>query len=229
MARVLKLGACALVLGCALAPAAADIVFRNVTDNGFFTPFSSSTAAGVRYGDGGWLSNWTSSNYTLAEIDLGLATWGGTAAGTTDLVFTFNDGDPSGMVYGPGTALYSTVIHNVALPVPAVGETGPVYFDLVVPLPNVLTSGGYNNIGWSVSVQNFDFTGQFGFQCSSAYGQYVGYYTSNASYYNGSAWSLFSFGSDPYYGVANFVATVYTPEPAALALLTLGLMLVRRR
>ena len=38
-------------------------------------------------------------------MTLGLATIGGDLPGSTDLVFTFNDGDPSGLVFGSGATL----------------------------------------------------------------------------------------------------------------------------
>lgn len=72
-----------------------------------------------------------------------------------------------------------------------------------------MTSAGFNNIGWSVSFNNWVYDGQFGFQVSTASGQAVGFYTSNASFNDGSSWSLFSFGPDTNTGVANFVATIY--------------------
>lgn len=201
------------------------VVFENLPDNGWFTPFDSATPAGVLYGDSGWLSDFTSDTYALTRIELGLIAQDGTAGGTTDIVFTFNDGDPSGLVFGSGAELYQTVIQDVALP----SGAGPQYFTLSIDLPNVLTSGGYNNIGWSVGVENFSFDGSFGFQCSSTLGQQTGYYTNNASHNDGASWSLFSFGADPTYGVANFVATVYTPEPASIAMLAMGLLAFRRR
>lgn len=208
--------------------AQAGIVFSNTFDNGYFVPFSSSTQAGVRYGDSGWLSGFGPETYTLTQLDLGLAVYGSIFPGKTDITITFNDGDPSGLVFGPGTELYSVTIPEV--PLPSTDEFGPEFFTLSIPLPNVVTSGGFNNVGWSVSVSNFDYGGLFGFQCSSSFGQIVGFYTNNASFYNGSNWSLFSFGADPNFGVANFVATIQDiPEPATASLLTIGLAMLRRR
>lgn len=227
--RAIRSVALTLVVLGAVAASAQDVVFQNVNDNGYFTPFSSSTPAGVKYGDGGWLSNSIPNNFTLVEIDLLLCTSGGTSPGTTDLLFTFNDGDPSGLVFGSGAPLYSTVLQGVTLPAAIPGSPDPVPFTVTIPLPNVQTLGGFNNIGFSLGTQNFNFDGQFGFECSSAYGQRVGYYTNNASYFNGSTWSLFSFGSDPYYGVANFCATIYSPEPTSLVLLALGALALARR
>ena len=57
--------------------------------------------------------------------------------------------------------------------------------------------------------QNYSFAVQFGFQVSTCNAQTVGFYTSNASFFNGFGWSLFSFGQDPCTQVANFSATVY--------------------
>jgi len=47
------------------------IVFSNLSDNGFFTPFSAATDSSVRYGDGGWLSAFQLESFTLNRIDLG--------------------------------------------------------------------------------------------------------------------------------------------------------------
>lgn len=192
--------------------AGAAVVFQNSFDNGFFTPFNAGNAGVVKYGDGGWLSGFTSDTYTLTKITMGLATFGGTFNGGATLHFTLNDGDPSGLVFGPGTQLYAT-----SLPI-SLGA-GTNFFDVEVPLPNVVTSGGFNNIGWSISVSDYQYDGQFGVQCSSAFGQFTGFYTNNASFYNGSSWSLFSFGGDPITGVANYVATIegfITPAPGAV-------------
>ncbi len=218
-----------LLVVTAATPAHADIVFQNLPNNGFFTPFNSGTPAGVKYGDSGWLTPWIPNGLTLVQLDLGVCTYLGTADGTTDLVITFNDGDPSGFVFGTGAVLYQTVIEDVVLPQANFGAPDPAYFTVSVPLPNIQTLGGFNNVGFSVGVQNFNFDGQFGFQCSNALGQTAGFYTNNASFYDGSNWSLFAFGSDPTSGVANFVATMYTPEPASLTLLSLAALAIRRR
>lgn len=220
----------ALSIGSALAASSASgaIVFSNLSDNGFFTPFSSGTDASVRYGDGGWLSGFQLPTYTLNRIDLGLAVFGSEDPGSTDITFTFNDGDPSGLVFGSGAVLYSTTLTNVVLPASPIGA--PVYFTLSIPLPNVETFGGFNNIGWSVGIDNYNYAGQFGFQVSTASGQTQGFYTNNASYYDGSSWSLFSFGPNPNTGVANYVATIYdVPEPTTLVLFGVGALLLRRR
>lgn len=228
MRKALSLGlVVALVLS--LAPSAsAGIVFENILDNGFFTPFSSASSSDERYGDGGWLSGFQPETYTLTQIDLLMTVFDGASEGVTDIEFTFNDGDPSGLVFGTGAELYSTTIEDVVLP--ATDEGSPGFFTLSIPLPNVVTAGGFNNIGWSVGVSNFQYDGQLGFGVSSGFGQSVGFYTSNASYYDGSSWSLFSFGPDPIFGVANFVATVYeVPEPTSLVLLGVGTMMALRR
>ncbi len=200
---------CSAVVAAVLAgqSASADVVFQAIHNNGIFTPFSSANAGAVKYGDGGWLSAFGTSTYTLTSITLGLVVLNSTTAGSTDIVFTLNDGDPSGLVFGPGTALYSTTIHGVALPDASLSG-GTALFSLTIPLPNVRTVGGYNNIGWSVALTNFQCNGQFGFQCSRSTGQVVGFFTNNASFHNGTSWSLFSFGPDPVTGVANLVAVI---------------------
>ena len=214
-----------LLVGALLAgmvPAAsATVVFQNTPDNGWFVPLSSANAGDVLYGDSGWLGT-DEPSYTLTRIELGLVSQNGLSDGTTDIEFTLNDGDPSGLVFGPGTELWSTTITNV----PLIASANPNYFTLSIDLPNIVTSGGFNNIGWSIGVNNFNFDGGFGFQCSTASGQSVGFYTNNASFYNGSNWSLFSFGPDSNTGVANFVATIHAvPEPATAGILALGAML----
>ncbi|MBC8107486.1 MAG: hypothetical protein H7Z14_12915, partial [Anaerolineae bacterium] len=72
--------------------ARADVVFQATNNNGFFTPFSSSTPAGVKYGDSGWIGS-GGGPYALTSITLGLIVDGGTVDGSTDIKFTFNDGD----------------------------------------------------------------------------------------------------------------------------------------
>ncbi len=226
----IRITATIVALGLLLAGSSASgaIVFSNLSNNGYTIPFSSSSNPSIRYGDGGWLSGLQLDTFTLNRIDLGLAVSGSEEPGTTDITFTFNDGDPSGLVFGSGDVLYSTTLTNVAIPASPIGA--PVYFTLSIPLPNVETFGGFNNVGWSVAVSNFNYDGELGFQCSTASGQTQGFYTNNASYYDGSSWSLFSFGPNPNTGVANFVATIYSvPEPATLALVGLGAMLLRRR
>lgn len=215
------------VMSLAASPVMADVVFQNSNDNGYFVPFDSNTPSSIRYGDGGWLSGFQPQNFTLVSIDLGLAVFSAANAGTADLTFTFNDGDPSGLVFGSGGALYSTTIQDVALPATAPGM--PAFFSLTIPLPNVQTLGGFNNVGFSVGVSDFQYEGSFGFQCSSALGQSVGFYTNNASFYDGVGWSLFAFSGDPTFGVANFVVTMRTPEPASLTLLGLASLFAARR
>jgi hypothetical protein len=208
--------------------ASAQVVFQNSNDNGYFTPFSTSTPAGTRFGDSGWIGSGADAPVALNTLRLGLVVAGGTGAGTTDLTFTFNDGDPSGLVFGPGTTTYSTTITNVTLPD---ASAGAAFFDVTIPLFGTLTTGGFNNIGWSVGVQNFNYSGTFGFQCASTLTQSVGFYTNNASQYNPGAgsWSLFSFGGGTF-GVANFVAQLTVPSPAGGAVLAMaGVLATRRR
>ncbi len=208
MTRIMR---CAIAIGAVAGlpawSASAQVVFQSNSNNGYFVPFNSANATTVKYGDGGWLSASIPDTYTLTSIKLGLAIQNSTFQGSTDIIFTFNDGDPSGLVFGPGTPLYTTTIPNVTLP-DATALGGLQYFDLVVPLPNVKTKGGFNNIGFSIALANYNSDGEFGFQCSKSTGQAVGYYTNNASFFNGSAWSLFAFSQDPTSGVANFVATI---------------------
>lgn len=219
-----------LVAAAAVAPAlgAETVVFDAANNNGWFTPFDSSTSADVRYGDSGWMSDGSAGPLALTRIELGLAVAGGTFNGTTDINFSLHDGSPSGMVFGSGATLYSTTITGVTLNASDGG--GADLFTLSIDLPNVMTLGGFNNIGFAIGVENFNYDGQLGFQASATTGQDVGFYTNNASYYDGSSWSLFSFGSDPTFGVANFVATIYTPTPGTAGVLALGgLVAVRRR
>lgn len=222
---------CALALACAAAaPAVASVtpVFQNVYNNGFYTPFDSTTPSNVRFGDGGWFGNGSSAPAELYDITLGLVMSGSTRNGTVDITFTFNNGDPSGLVFGSGATLYSTTIHNVFLP-DASETSGVAPFNLTIPLPGVVTAGGYNDIGWSIGVSNFNSDGALGFQCSNGFSQPLGFYTNNASYYNGSSWSLFAFGSDPITGVANFVATVTVPAPASVGLIGVAALTGLRR
>ncbi|MFM9958065.1 MAG: hypothetical protein ACKVZJ_08300 [Phycisphaerales bacterium] len=221
----------ALTAAAALALAGtsnAAVVFDAQNSGGFFTPFNSGNAATVKYGDGGWLSNFGTDTYNLTRITLRLATFSGDGItpGTTDLNFTFNNGDPSGLVFGPGTTLYSTTITNVALPANAPGFAN--FFDIEIPLPNIITSGGFNNIGWSIGLSNYNYSGQFGVQTSGF--QAVGFFTQNASFFNGTSWSLFSFGGG---NAANFAALVegfVVPAPGAVGVMGLaGVMALRRK
>ena len=195
-----------LVLAAASpALACGPTVFFNTYNNGFFTPFSSAAPAGVRYGDSGWFGSGNELPADLCEIRLTLAVFNSTRVGSTDITFTFNDGDPSRFVFGSGDPLYSVTIEDVVLP-DATQNAGLSTFELVVPLPGVRTRGGFQNFGWSIGVNNFDSDGQFGFLCSRSTGQTLGFYTNNAAFFDGTSWSLFSFGPDPVTGVANFLA-----------------------
>ena len=223
--------AAALTAAAILAvPAAAqpDIVFINAFDNGVFTPFNANNTA-VRYGDSGWITGSGAGDpVELRDITLGLAVAGPASAGFTDLSFTFNDGDPSGLIFGPGTELLNTTVTGLQLPEVPAGSIATL--SVTIPLNGVTTSGGFNNIGWSVGVQNFNYNGEFGFQASSANGQFAGFYTNNASFFDGNQWSLFSFGPDPVTGVANFVAAVTVPAPGSAAIIGLaGIAAARRR
>lgn len=221
-----KIGSVAAVaaLCCLAGSASASIVFQANSDNGFFTPFNGGNAATVKYADSGWIGFDAVNTYTLTKITLGLAAFGSTGAGTTDIKFTFNDGDPSGLIFGTAALLYSTTITNVAIPD---SSTGVRYFDLEIPLPNIVTLGGFNNVGWSIGLQNYNYSGQFGFQCGVS--QPVGFYTNNATYYDGSSWSQFNFGNSN----ANFTAAIdgfVTPAPSAAGLAGLaGVVAFRRR
>jgi len=217
----------AVAILAAPANAQPDIVFINAFDNGVFTPFNANNTA-VRYGDSGWITGSGAGDpVQLRDITLGLAVAGPASAGSTDLTFTFNDGDPSGLVFGTGTELLSTTVTAIQLPEVPTGSIATL--SVTIPLNGVTTSGGFNNIGWSVGVDNFNYDGQFGFQASSANGQLVGFYTNNASFFDGNQWSLFSFGPDPTTGVANFVAAVTVPAPSSAAALALAAAAARRR
>ncbi len=205
------------------APALGQIVFQNNNDLGWFTPFNSSTAAGTRYGDAGWLGGPGAAPVFMTGIRMQLATFGGSPAGSTDITFRFHDGDPAGQFFGPGTVLYSTTITGVTLPASAAGT--PSYFDLYVPLPLVATAGNFNNVGWSIGVENFSYGGSMGFGVASASAQIVGFSTFNASTFDGTSWSLFSFG-----GPANYVVEMTgVPTPGAAALLAVGGLAAARR
>ena len=185
-------------LVAALAPASAasaQVVFETGNDNGYFTPINAVNAGTVKYGDSGWLGSGPGSpGVPLGRMTLRLATFGGEVPGSTDIEFTLNDGDPSRLVFGSGAVLYSTTIAGVELP--AAFGTDPTYFDVVIPLPRVMTLGNFNNVGWSVKCRNFNYTGSFGFQVGICTSQAFGFYTNNASFNNGTSWSLFAFGAD---------------------------------
>ncbi len=219
--------AAALVIAVSTAAASAQVVFDSAWDNGFLTPFNSSTSSSIRYGDSGWIGTGSSAPEVVTRITLPLAVFDTITGGTTDLTFTFNDGDPSGLVFGPGTTLYSTTISNVAIP--ATGDNLVSFFNVVIDLPNIALSGGFNNFGWSIGVQNFSSDGQLGFTCSSGVGQFAGFYTSNAAFNNGSSWSLFSFGGDPITGVANLRAILEVPAAGTAGLFGLAAIPALRR
>jgi len=96
----------------------------------------------VAYGDGGWLTDADQPPVTVTKITLDMATFLSPAPGSTALVFTLNDGDPSGLVLRSGNQLYTVTIPNVSLP--AAPFPAVTYLELTVPLPNVQTLGGYN-------------------------------------------------------------------------------------
>lgn len=226
----LRLAAAAVVTLSAFASlASADTLVRSSSNNGFFTPFNAGNVGTTTYGDSWWIGN-TGTAYSLTRVTIGLASFGSSVGGTTDITVGIHDGDPSGLIFGPGSTLYSTTITAVAVP-SADGEG--TYFDLVVDLPNVQTTGGFNNLGLSISLSNYAFGGQLGFQLSTAGGQTNGFYTSNASYNPGSGWSLFSFGPDQNTGVGNYTVNfegTAVPAPASAAVLALaGCFAGRRR
>ena len=109
----------AIVLAGLLTPVAlAQVVFENTSNNGYFVPFNTSNAATVKYGDSGWLGyvGDGTPTFTVKQITLSLAVANSNTEGSTDIVFTFNNGDPSGLVFGPGTPFYTTTIPCVKLP-----------------------------------------------------------------------------------------------------------------
>ena len=195
-----------VALGAALAPASAasaQVVFETGNDNGYFTPINATNAGTVKYGDSGWLGSGPGSpGVPLGRMTLRLATFGSAVPGSTDIEFTLNDGDPSGLVFGSGAPLYSTTIVGVQLP--AAFGSDPTYFDVVIPLPRVTTLGNFNNVGWSVKCRNFSYAGSFGFQVGTCTAQTTGYYTNNASFNNGTSWSLFAFGADTCTQIAQY-------------------------
>ena len=155
---------------------------------------------------------------------------GGATPGTADITIGVHDGDPSGLVFGPGSLLYTTTVTAVQLPG---DDSGLSYFNLVIDLPNVQTTGGFNNVGLSISLSNYNFGGSVGMQLSTAGGQTAGFYTNNASFNPGSGWSLFAFGGDPNTGIGNYVVNfegTAVPAPASAAALALaGCFASRRR
>ncbi len=207
--------ACLAVVAASIASSAhaQEVVFFTGSDNGFFTPFNPANATTVKYGDSGWLGGPDALPVALGRITLGLATFNGPVAGTVDIELTINDGDPSGLVFGSGAELYRTVIEDVELP--ASTSTDATFFELSVPLPSVMTLGGFNNVGWSVSLRNYQYQGQLGFQVATCKAQFVGFYTNNASFFNGNAWSLFAFGADTCTQIAQYTALIELAEPAS--------------
>lgn len=210
---------------------ALTLLYDTGAPTAFYAPFNSSTAAGTKFGDSGWFGSGSDLGQPVVQVELGLATYSSTPqpAGTADLVFTFNDGDPSGLVFGTAAQLYSTVIPNVTLP--ATNGSDPTYFTVTIPTPGVMTTGGFNNVGWSLGVQNFSFGGSFGFQNHGNFNN-VGLFTNNASQFNPStnSWSLFAFGPAYPGDIANFVTAVYTPEPGTFTSLgVLSFFIARRR
>lgn len=202
--------ACIAALALSASASAQSIVFSTGSDNGFFTPFNSGNAATVKYGDSGWLGGPDAPPVALGTISLFLATFSnGTPvpAGSTDIELTINDGDPSGLVFGSGAELYRVVIKDVELP--ATDGTSGSYFSIDVPLPGVLTTGGFNNVGWSVRCIGFDFAGSFGFQVGTCTSQFNGFFTNNASFFNGASWSLFAFGPDTCNQIAQYSVTIF--------------------
>lgn len=208
-ARTLGGAACCAFACLVGSHAHGQVVFQAANDNGFFTPFSSANADFLVYGDSGWFGSGSDAPVALGRVTLGLAVYDSEISGTTDIVFTFTDGDPSQLVFGSGDVLYTTTIHDVKLP--ATGAGGVQYFDLVVEMPAIMTTGGFQNVGWSVGLQGFDYPGFLGFQVSSCAAQLAGFYTNNASFFDGRQWGLFSFGGGCS-GVANYVATIELAE-----------------
>jgi hypothetical protein len=196
------------------APSNAQVLFETGSDNGFFTPFNAANAATVKYADSGWLGNGPGSPpVALGRITLLLATYGGNGldSGTTDIEFTLNDGDPSGLVFGSGAVLFSTIVTDVKLPPSTSLEAS--FFAVTIDLPGVSTTGNFNNVGWSVKLRNYNYSGSFGFQVATCNAQYVGFYTNNASFFNGTSWSLFAFGPNTCTQIAQFAAIIEAPQP----------------
>ena len=217
--RTLPIIALPLLLAApAIAQPTLATLYENSPDNGIFTPFNADNAANLTYGDSGWIGFGSTPPFALQTITLQMATLNGGADGTADLTFTFNDGDPSGLIFGPGTELLRTTFTALELP----GSPGEVRtFFLTVPLNGLRTSGGYNNFGFSIAFSNVLFDGNIGFFCSTAHGHTTGYYTSNASWRDTSAggdWGLFAFGPDTDTQIASFTAKIEGyPTPACPA------------
>lgn len=202
--------ACITALLVSASASAQSIVFSTGSDNGFFTPFNSGNAATVKYGDSGWLGGPDAPPVSLGTITLYLATFSSgfsAPSGTTDIELTINDGDPSGLVFGSGAELYRATIKDV--PLPATDGSSASFFSVDVPLPGILTTGGFNDVGWSVRCIGYQFAGSFGFQVGTCNSQFYGFFTNNASFFNGSSWSLFSFGLDPCNQIAQYSVTIF--------------------
>lgn len=223
------------VAALSAAAGASTVVFQNTWDNGIFTPINSSNFASTRLGDSGWVGTGSSPALELEAITLGLAVANfgqlPVGAGSADLIFTFNDGDPSGFVFGSGSQLYSTTIPGVSLPALAGG--GAAGFSLTIPLPGVVLNPGFNNFGWSVRLANYSYGANFGFQNGTLFsGQLVGSGTWVASEDDGLGWYTYSFGpfSSADVTAASWVATLTVPGPSAAAAVgLLGLVASRRR
>ncbi len=225
-----------IVLATSMAATVANantIVYQTGLPDSFFSAFDSATPAGTKFGESGYVSGGSAAPLAgINSITLGLVTYSPSTsaipAGKTDIVFTFNHGDPSGLVFGLGTQIYSVTIPDVTLP--AVEGTFALEFDLPIALPGLALDGGFNNLGWSVGVENFDFQGELGFQNKGAFNN-VGFISGNASEFTpGVGWSLFAFGPAFPADSANFVATITVPEPVALTSLAgLALVALRRR
>jgi hypothetical protein len=224
--------AAAFVLAAVAVPASAQtVVFETGANNGFTSDFTSATFPGTRIGDSGWFGFGSDAPVLVTKITIGLAasSFSGTAAGSTDIKVTLNNGDPSGLVFGSGAALYTTTLTNVSLPALIPGDVA--YFDIEIPVPSVATLGGFNNVGFSVEPQGFSYGGALGMQTTGTPNN-LGFFTNVASQFNppGSGqfflgWYTYNFG-----GPANYRFIVEIPEPSMLAPLgMLALAGLRRR
>jgi hypothetical protein len=100
----------------------------------------------------------------------------------------------------------------VGVELPAAFGSDPTYFDVVITLPRVTTLGNFNNVGWSVKCRNFNYAGSFGFQVGTCTAQTTGYYTNNASFNNGTSWSLFAFGANTCTQIAQYSVMIERAE-----------------
>lgn len=199
--------ACCLLLTLAT-PVTAQVVFDSGNDSGHLPVFVGSSAESVMVGDSGSLNAGLSRPpVPLGRITLRLSTFSAAIEGTTDIEFKLHDGDPSGLGPGSGDVLYATTLVGVRLE-SAAFPPDATYFDLSIPLPNVMTRGGANHVGWSVRCRNFRFGGELGFQVGSCASQYAGTGTRKAAWFNGSIWSQFDFGPDPCNGWAQLSARI---------------------